>query len=148
VPRPLRFVLAASAVAAFVVLSALTARVLTPAGRERDAVVALVRAQARGDTARVIGSVAGCRARPACTRRLRGTVARLRRPGEVSVLRYDGPARLALRARSGTARIVWRGGDGLPVVQCVRVRRTGSVLEGFGVRVLALSDPIGRETSC
>jgi len=34
------------------------------------------------------------------------------------------------------------------VVQCVRVRRTGSVLEGFGVRVLALSDPIGRETSC
>jgi hypothetical protein len=43
--------------------------------------------------------------------------------------------------------VAWRAGTGLPVVQCVRVRRDGP-LTGGGVELLALSDPIALDASC
>jgi hypothetical protein len=33
-------------------------------------------------------------------------------------------------------------------VQCVDVRRTGSVLSGVSVSLTGLSEPIGRQSSC
>jgi hypothetical protein len=43
---------------------------------------------------------------------------------------------------------VWKAGDRLPVVQCVRVRREGDPLSGYDVRILALGAPIAREGDC
>jgi hypothetical protein len=70
------------------------------------------------------------------------------RSGQVRVLRVDQPARFALGSRTSSIRVVWRSGKRLPVVQCVRVRRSGDLLAGFDVRVLAVSAPIERERSC
>jgi hypothetical protein len=65
----------------------------------------------------------------------------------VQILTYTPSTRLALTRKVGTGRVAWRAGDGLPVVQCVRVRREGP-LTGGGVQLLALSDPIGLESGC
>jgi hypothetical protein len=47
-----------------------------------------------------------------------------------------------------TGRVAWRAGtNGLPVVQCVRVRRDGP-LSGATVELLSISAPIGRQSSC
>jgi hypothetical protein len=48
---------------------------------------------------------------------------------------------------TGTGRIAWRAGSGLPVVQCVRVRRDGP-LTGNTVELLSISAPIGNESAC
>jgi hypothetical protein len=66
----------------------------------------------------------------------------------VQVVRLDQPSRYALRSRTATLRVVWRVGEGLPVVQCAKIRRGGSLVGGFDVSVLNLGDPIGREASC
>lgn len=71
-----------------------------------------------------------------------------RAAGEVRVLRFDGPSRLALGTRTGTARIVWSAGTGVPVVQCAHVQRRGDLVSGFEVSVRRLSRPIGREAGC
>ena len=61
-----------------------------------------------------------------------------RRPGEVEILTYAPSTRLSLTRRTGSARVAWRAGESLPVVQCVRVRRDGP-LTGGGVELLAIS---------
>ena len=88
-----------------------------------------------------------CRDEPACAQVTRARVARLERPGAVQILNYEPSTRLSLTRRTGTGRVAWRAGRGLPVVQCVRVRREGP-LTGGGVQLLALSDPIGLESGC
>jgi hypothetical protein len=65
----------------------------------------------------------------------------------VEILRYDPSVQATLTRRTGTGRVVWRAGDGRPVVQCARVRRDGP-LTGGGAQLLALSDPIAGESSC
>jgi hypothetical protein len=146
--RPLRYALIAVAALAFLVVSAGLARVLGAANAERDAAIDIVKAESHGDQARVIESIQGCGADAACRRRMIANVARLHSREKVRILRLDAPSQLALRARTGTARIAWRAGAALPVVQCVRLRRGGDVVHGFRVQVLALSDPIPREGSC
>jgi len=131
----------------FAGLSILLARGLTGSGAERADVLELVKAQARGDAAAVLDRLPACRREPACEQTTRERVARLRRDGRVQILTYTPSARLALTRKVGTGRVAWRAGDGLPVVQCVRVRREGP-LTGRGVTLLALSDPIGLEASC
>ena len=59
----------------------------------------------------------------------------------MQILTYTPSARLALTRQTGTGRVAWRAGDGLPVVQCVRVRRDGP-LTGGGVELLSVSAPI------
>jgi hypothetical protein len=119
VARLLRYALIGLGVLAFLVVTAAIARVLGVAAAERDAAIETVKAQPRA-----------------------------RNRGEVRVLRVDGPPRLGLSSRTGTARIVWRAGEALPVVQCVRLRRRGDLLRGFRVEVLALSRSIPREAGC
>jgi hypothetical protein len=96
------------------------ARVLGVAGVERSAVVESVKAQA----------------------------VRLHRPGRVRVLNIKPTTRFALGGGTHTARVAWKAGDALPVVQCVTLRRTGGLLSGYDVRVLRVSRPIARDANC
>ena len=137
----------AFAVFVFLALSALLARGLSGTGTEREEVIELLRAQARGDAAGVLAVLPACRAEPACAETTRERVARLRAPGAVQVLSYTPSTRIALTRRIGTARVAWRAGTALPVVQCVCVRREGA-LSGGGVELLSISAPIAREGSC
>jgi hypothetical protein len=131
----------------FLGLSVLLARGLTGSGAERADVLELVRAQARGDAAAVLARLPACRREPACERSTRERVQELRRPGRVEILTYTPSTRLALTRKVGTGRVAWRAGEGLPVVQCVRVRREGP-LTGGAVELLAVSAPIARDAGC
>ena len=147
-PRPLRYALIGLGAVAFLAASAAIARMLGASAAEREAAIEVVKAQSRGDAEQVIALIAGCRARRRCREGAAANASRLRSPNELRVLRLDGPPALAPGPRTGTARVVWRAGDALPVVQCVALRRHGDVLRGFGVQVLALSDPIARQGGC
>ena len=131
----------------FLGLSFLLARGLTGSSTERGKVLDVLEAQAQGNADAVLAQLPACRAEPACVRVTEARVARLRRPGEVQILNYEPSMRLSLTRRTGSGRVAWRAGKGLPVVQCVRVRREGP-LTGGGVTLLALSDPIGLESAC
>jgi len=148
VSRWARIALIAAGVLAFVLVSGLLARVLTVGNAERSAMLALVRAEARGDERGVLRRVGGCPAGSACRGHLPQILARVRHSGEVKVLRYDGPRGLAIAGRSGTARLAWKAGSALPVVQCFRVRTAGDVLRGYTVRLESVDDPIKPEASC
>jgi hypothetical protein len=131
----------------FLGISLLLARGLTGGGTERADVLAVLRAQARGDADAVLARLPACRREPACAQATRDRVAELRRPGQVQVMTYAPSTRLALTRRTGTGRVAWRAGNGLPVVQCVRVRRDGP-LTGGHVVLLSLSAPINGDASC
>jgi hypothetical protein len=131
----------------FAALSFLLARGLTGSGAERNEVLELIRAQARGDAAGVLARLPACRRQPACAQTTRDRTMELRRPGEVEILSYTPSTRLALTRKVGTGRVAWRAGGSLPVVQCVRVRRQGP-LTGGAVELLSVSAPIAREGGC
>lgn len=132
----------------FLGMSALLARALSAAGTERARVLDVARAEARGDGGRVLALTPACAAQPACAATTRAFVARLRRPGEVEVLQYRPSVQVTFTRTTGTGRIAWRAATtGLPVVQCVRVRRDGP-LTGNGVELLSVSAPIKGESSC
>ena len=125
------------------------ARALSATGTERARVLEIAEAQARGDAP---GGAATARPparrEPACAAATDAFVAKLKRPGDVEILQYRPSVQLPLTDAVGTGRVAWRAGhDGLPVVQCVRVRRDGP-LSGAGVELLSISAPIGREASC
>jgi hypothetical protein len=134
---------------AFFVLAVgfLLARAFGATSTERAEVLALVRAEAAGDAAAVLRALPACAAEPACAAITRERVAALRRPGRVELLAYEPSVRFPLTEQTGTARVAWRAGRGLPVVQCVRVHRQGP-LSGAAVELLAVSAPIGPETEC
>jgi hypothetical protein len=145
--RPAVLIVAGFGAFVFLGLSFLLARGLTGSSAERGKVLEVLEAQAAGDADGVLERLPACRAEPACARVTRARVERLERPGDVQILNYEPSARLSLTRRSGTGRVVWRAGEGMPVVQCVRVRREGP-LTGGGMQLLALSDPIGLESPC
>jgi len=145
--RPAVLIAVGFGVFVFLGLSFLLARGLTGGNAERAKVLDVLRAQARGDAGAVLADLPQCRAEPACVQVTEARVDELRRPGEVEILNYEPSARLTLTRRTGIARVAWRAGGSLPVVQCVRVRREGP-LTGGGVTLLAFSDPIARDGSC
>jgi hypothetical protein len=146
-PRPAVLIVVGFLLFVFLGLSFLLARGLSGGNTERGAVLDLLEAQARGDAPGVLEQLPACAAEPACASVTDARTARLRRPGRVEILNYEPSTRLSLTRRVGTARVAWRAGTSLPVVQCVRVRREGP-LTGGGVDLLALSDPIGLEAAC
>lgn len=137
----------AFAVFVFIGLSVLLARALGGPGTERAAVLAVIRAEARGDANTVLKHLPACAKEPACAQVTRERVQALRAPGRVEILAYDPSIRLALSETTGTGRVAWRAGTALPTVQCVRARRSGP-LQGGQVELLAISAPIGRESAC
>jgi hypothetical protein len=132
---------------AFLAISLLLARALTGANAERARILAALRDQAAGDAKAMLARMPACAEEPACARVARARVARLKRPGAVEIVRFEPSVEATLTRRTGTARVVWRAGDGRPVVQCAQVRREGP-LHGGGAELLSLSDPIPGEASC
>lgn len=136
------------AAAVFVAIAVVLARWLSAENAERDRVVDLLQAQARGDERAMLDLIDGCLARPACVGTVRANARSLRGPGKVEIVAYDSETSHALGAARGPTRVVWRTPDRLPTVQCVEVRRTGNVLSGPSVTVTGLSEPIDREAAC
>ena len=132
----------------FLGISLMLARALSATGTERAKVEDIAEAQARGDAQAVLRRTPACAREPACVAATDAFVAKLKRPGDVEILQYRPSIQLPLTDAVGTGRVAWRAGmNGLPVVQCVRVRRDGP-LSGANVELLAISAPIGRESSC
>jgi hypothetical protein len=134
----------------FVIISGLLARFLSVENTERDADLALIEAQARGDARGMIDRIAGCRTSPACLRSVAANVAnpRLRRAGGVEILQLTSATAYSLTGSSGKTRLAWTVIGQLPVVQCVGVRRTGNPLSGISVTLTSLSAPIPNEADC
>ena len=140
----------AAGVLLFLAVAVVVARWLQADNAERAKVERLLRAQGRGDGAAMARELATCTRD--CRARMDRLAARLRRPGELEIVRYDSSTAHALGAQTGPTRVVWqlgRAGSGsLPTVQCVLVQRTGSALTGPRVRLRDLGAPIARQGGC
>jgi hypothetical protein len=143
-------VLIALGVVVFLAISILLARFLQVENVERDADLALIEAQARGDAAAMLNDLSGCRASKACVASVRANVAnpRLRRSGSPKILQLVSPTSYSLFGATGRTRLAWTVIGKLPVVQCVTVHRTGNFLSGVKVTLTALSAPIENEADC
>ena len=134
-----RRLVVAAAIVAFLVVSGLLARWLRADGVERDKVVDLIEAQARGDAEAM--EIARCEG--SCGR----LATRLRRDGEVEIVRYDSDTARSFGDTTGPTRVVWRTPETLTVVQCVEVARSGAPVDRR-VTLVRLSGPIPRTGSC
>jgi hypothetical protein len=146
--RASRIALIALGVVIFLVVSGLLARFLSVENIEREKVLAVLQAQAAGDAQGMLDRIAGCRESPACVAGVRANAARLRRPGSVKIIDLTSPTAYSLTGATGRTRVAWIVIGGLPVVQCVTVRRTGNALGGISVTLLALSAQIPGEAGC
>jgi hypothetical protein len=129
-------------------VSTLLARALSAEGAERSAITSLVQAEGRGDAAAAVAAIDGCAARPGCRSRVRADVAALHRPGAVQLIQLQTSSGFSLGPTHGTARVVWSVGKSLPIVQCVRVERSGNVLRGLRVLLLALTPRLAGDADC
>jgi hypothetical protein len=145
-----RLVLIVLAVVLFLAVSGLLARFLSTENVERDAVLALIEAQAKGDANGMLAQLRGCSANPSCVARVRANVAnpRLRRPGAVKILSLESPTAYSLTGATGRTRLAWTVIGTLPVVQCITVRRSGNPVTGIKVTLLSVSPPIPNEGGC
>jgi hypothetical protein len=138
----------AAAIVVFLIISALLARIFSANSAEQSAITALVQAEARGDVDAVLGDIQGCRSNSACRAGATENAARLKHPGTVSVLQLTPSTSFSIVGEEGTARIAWEVGDSLPRTQCVRVRRTGNVLNGLRVELLAVTPKLAADAVC
>jgi hypothetical protein len=139
--------LIAAGVVLFLGVSFVLARYLNTENRERDAVYALLKDQARGDVPAMVKRLDDCDAR--CRAAAAANARRLARPGEVKILAYTSSTSYALGSQTGPTRVAWTIiNRQLPVVQCVEVQRSGSVLTGLAINLRRLSVPIDRQGSC
>jgi hypothetical protein len=147
VRRPRVIALIAVGAIVFVAISLLLARYLSTENRERDAVYALLKEQARGDARAMLNRLTACDAR--CRANVAYDARRLKRAGEVKILAYSSSTSYALGHAEGPTRVAWTIVDRqLPVVQCVQVERTGNVLTGATINLRRLSVPIDRQGTC
>lgn len=144
--RVKRLLLIAAAVAALLAVSFFVARWLNNDTTERSRVTQLLRAQAHGNAAAMLGILQCPDA--ACEAFARTNARRLRGRGELKIALYQTRTGHALASRTGQTRVVWFTPGRLTTVQCVLVRRTGDVFAGMTVSLLRLSAPIGRESGC
>jgi hypothetical protein len=131
----------------FLGTSIMLARGFSATNAERGKVLDVLRAQARGDSARVLALLPECAAVPACATTVRSRAGELRRDGDVEILQYRPSVQLAITDEEGPARVAWRAGTSRPVVQCVQVRRTGA-LNGARAELIAIGNPVDGEASC
>jgi hypothetical protein len=149
VPRRRIVLLVAVGTVVFVACSLVLARWLTAENRERDAVYALLRDQARGDARAMLARLDGCRDDARCRALVAADARRLRRPGAVKILAYRSATAYALGDEEGPTRVAWTiVNRQLPVVQCVAVERRGNALTGHDIVLRRVSAPIAREGSC
>ena len=131
-------------------ISGLLARFLQTENVERDADLALIQAEARGDVQAMLNQIGGCRASPACVASVKANAAnaRTRRPGAVKILQLTSPTAYSLFGATGKTRFAWTVIGRLPVVQCIAVQRTGNFLSGLSIKLMGLSPPIENEADC
>lgn len=141
-----RALLIAVAVIALFAISTLVARWLGNDTAERAKVVDLLRAQARGDAETMLTLVRCPDA--ACEQLIRANARKLRGRGELRIALYQSQTAHALVPRTRPTRVVWFTPGRLTTVQCVLVRRSGTLIAGGTITLLGLSAPIGRESSC
>jgi hypothetical protein len=142
--------LIALGVIVFLAISILLARFLQAENVERDADLALVQAQARGDARGMLDKLSGCRSSPACVAVVRANVAnpRLVRKGPPKILQLTSPTAYSLFGATGRTRLAWTVLGTLPVVQCVTVHRSGDFLTGIKITLTSVSAPIPNEADC
>jgi len=139
--------LIACGVLVFVLLSGLLARWLALENIERDDIVTLLQAEARGDARAMLAQLHGCDRY--CRTNVVVIARRLKRPGSVLILADQSKTAYSLTGAVGETRIAWKAtSNRLPVVQCVRVQRSGNVLSGLVIRLLAVSVPIPDTADC
>jgi len=132
----------------FLVISFELARWLSTESTERDEVHKLLSAEARGDSRAMLAQLRGC-GDAACRATVLDNARSLRRRGSVKIVDYESKTSYALGAATGRTRVAWTSlQQGLVVVQCVTVRRSGSALAGRSVTLLRISAPIDRQGSC
>jgi hypothetical protein len=146
--RGLKRLAIVAGVLAFLAISGLLARFLSVENDERDKDLALLQAQARGDSAGMLAQLSGCSGSAACVAVVRKDADSLRRPGEVKILSVKSSTAYALTGATGKTRIAWTVIGRLPVVQCIEVRRSGNPIGGIHVALLSLSAPIENEADC
>ena len=136
------------AVILFLLISTALARLFSLDGAEDSAITSLVKAEAAGNSAGMVARIQGCAQSSSCRARVSYDASHLRRSGALTILRIDNSAGFSLSGTIGTARVAWRTGFGLPVVQCVKVHRAGSVLSGFRIELLEVSRRITSDAVC
>lgn len=142
--------IAVAALVFVIVASIVLARFLQAENVERDADVAVLQAQTRGDVKGMLEKLSGCAEKPACVAQVRANAAnaRLRRNGEVKILLINSDTSYSPFGATGASRVAWTVVGKLPVVQCVQVERTGNFLTGIHVHLLSISAPIENEGVC
>jgi hypothetical protein len=139
----------AGAIIVFLVVSALLARVFSANSAEQSAITTLVTDEARGDANAVIDDIAACRTSPACRARASDNATALEHAGAVSIIQIQPSTSFSIAGTLGTARVAWNvTGRPQPVVQCVRVHRTGNAISGLKVTLLEVSGRIESDTAC
>ena len=140
--------LVALGVVLFVAISIGLARVFGANGAEQSAITSLVKAEAAGDQQAMLARIQGCVQSPSCRARVAENAGNLRRPGAVTIIQLAPSTGFSLGGMVGTARVAWRAGSSLPIVQCVRVRRSGDLFGGLTVQLLEISLRIKSDSSC
>jgi len=143
--RPRRVALIVLGVIVFLVISGILARWLSLENAERSDILALLQAQARGDAPAMLAKLDGCDAR--CRTIVHADARTLRRSGAVLILARQSQTAYALSSRTAETRIAWEAGNRLPVVQCVTVRRTGNVITGLTLHLLAIGPAVHPTTA-
>ncbi len=146
--RGARIALIAVGVLLFLAISGVLARYFSSENVERDHEWALMQAEARGDVPGMLVQLAGCRASAACVATVRADAAALRRPGAVEILSVQSTTNHSLTSSVGESRVAWKVAGRYPVVQCVRVRRSGNFLTGISIALLHVGPRIGDTSDC
>jgi hypothetical protein len=140
----------AAGVLVFLAISFLLARWLHAESRERTEIHRVLQAQVAGDARLMLERLdPSCAADATCRATVAANARRLARGGDPKILNLQSQTAYALGAATGLTRVAWTVvGRGLPVVQCVRVHRGGSVLGGRTVILETIGAPIGNESTC
>jgi hypothetical protein len=140
--------LIAVGVVLFLLISFELARFFSVESREREDLVSLLQAEAKGNAPGMLAQLRDCRTNPVCVAAVRKDAATLHRAGSVKILTLTSPTAGSLTSKTGTTRVAWTVIGTLPVVQCVRMRRTGNALTGLSVALLTIGPRIESEADC
>ena len=147
--RPVRITLILVGLVAFVAISLGVGRMLGARDAERVLVERIIRDEAGGNAGALARELPDCGPGTACNRNTVQLVKKVAGPGQkLEILQVTKGAGLGPTSAKGVSRIAWHVGGRLPVVQCLVLEKTGDVVNGFGVRLLKISNPIAREGAC
>lgn len=144
--HPKRVALIGAGALVFVAISVLLARWLSLENEERSDILTVLTAEARGDASAMLAALHGCDGH--CRAVVVSDARRLRRPGPVLILADQSQTAYTLTSKIGFTRIAWKVVGRLPVVQCIKVSRSGNALSGLAIRLLSVSAPIQSTADC